>query len=302
MNAAALLGRVLYALAWIPGSLPLAAQRALGSLAGRALHARNNREAKVARRNLELIAPQLSPAERELQVGEILRATGRNAIETLRVWTHSRAANLKLVRAVHGEELLTRTLAEGRGLIVAAPHYGNWELLIEYLASRAPFSLVYRVPESRAGDGFLRRARGGANVQLVPAENNAMRPLWRALKAGEMVGITPDQQPKSGGGVFADFFGKAALTLSLIPKLAERSGAPVLFAFAEPVPGGFEIHLEPAPMHIASPDLELACAAMNRRVEEIARRDLRQYQWTYKRYARRPPGSGERNPYHPDCY
>ena len=302
MNAAALLGRLLHALAWIPGSLPLAAQRALGTLAGRLLHARNNREAKVARRNLELIAPQLSPAERELQVGEILRATGRNGMETLRVWTHSRAANLKLVRAVHGEELLMRTLGEGRGLIIAAPHYGNWELLIEYLAARAPFSLVYRVPESRAGDGFLRRARGGANVQLVAAQSNAMRPLWRALKAGEIVGITPDQQPKFGGGVFAPFFGKSALTLSLIPKLAERSGAPVLFAYAEPVPEGFEIHVEPAPLHIASPNLEIACTAMNQRVEEIARRDLRQYQWTYKRYTLRPPGSGERNPYHPDCY
>ena len=302
MNAAALLGRLLHALAWIPGSLPLGVQRALGTLAGRLLHARNNREAKVARRNLELIAPQLSPAERELQVGEILRATGRNGMETLRVWTHSRAANLKLVRAVHGEDLFARRLAEGRGLIIAAPHYGNWELLIEYLASRAPFSLVYRVPESRAGDVFLRRARNGHNVQLVPAESNAMRPLWRALKAGEIVGITPDQQPKAGAGVFASFFGKAALTLSLIPKLAERSGAPVLFAYAEPVAGGFDIHFEPAPTDIAAPDLALACTAMNQRVEEIARRDLRQYQWTYKRYTKRPPGSGERNPYHPDCY
>ena len=302
MNAAALLGRLLHALAWIPGSLPLAAQRVLGTLAGRLLHARNNREAKVSRRNLELIAPQLSAAERELQVGDILQATGRNGMETLRVWTHSRAANLKLVRAVHGEDLFARTLAEARGLIIAAPHYGNWELLIEYLASRAPFSLVYRVPESHTGDAFLRRARSGHNVQLVPAERNAMRPLWRALKAGEIVGITPDQQPKAGAGVFASFFGKAALTLSLIPKLAERSGAPVLFAYAEPVAGGFDIHFEPAPTDIAAPDLALACTAMNQRVEEIARRDLRQYQWTYKRYTKRPPGSGERNPYHPDCY
>ena len=28
-------------------------------------------------------------------------------------------------------------------------------------------------------------------------------------------------------------------------------------------------------------------------------RDLRQYQWTYKRFSRRPKGSGERNPYEP---
>ena len=302
MNAASLLGRLLFALAWIPGHLPLAAQRWLGAVAGRFSHARNLREAKVARRNLELIAPELSADERERRVGEILRATGSNTLETLRVWTSSRAANLALVRGVHGQQLLRRALEEGRGLILAAPHYGNWELLIDYMASLAPFSLVYRVPEKAAGDVFLRLARGRPNVQLVPAETSAMRPLWRALKAGEVVGITPDQQPKFGGGEFAPFFGRSALTLSLIPRLAERSGAPVLFAYAEPVPGGFDIHFEQAPAAIASSDLHEATAAMNRRVEEIARRNLAQYQWTYKRFSRRPKGSGEKNPYHPDCY
>ena len=302
MSASEFLGRLLYALAWLPGRLPLAAQRGIGTLAGRVVHALDRRAAKVARRNLELIEPALAAAQREARVGGILQATGRNGMETLRVWTRSRADNLALVRRVHGEDRLARTLAEGRGLIIAAPHYGNWELLIAFIASRAPFSLVYRVPEKAAGDVFLRLARGGANVQLVPAETNAMRPLFRALKAGEVVGITPDQQPKFGGGEFAPFFGKAALTLSLIPKLAERSGAPVLFAYAEPVAGGFEIHFEDAPAAIASADLVVATAAMNQRVEAIARRDLLQYQWTYKRYSRRPPGSGETNPYRPDCY
>ena len=32
-------------------------------------------------------------------------------------------------------------------------------------------------------------------------------------------------------------------------------------------------------------------------VERITRRDPSQYQWTYKRYTLRPPGSGEINPY-----
>ena len=77
-----------------------------------------------------------------------------------------------------------------------------------------------------------------------------MRPLFRALKAGELVGITPDQQPKLGAGVFAPFFGRQALTLTLIPKLAERSGAPVLLAWAEPVAGGFDIVIEEAPAAI----------------------------------------------------
>lgn len=292
----------MFAGAALVGFLPLSLARRLGSFSGRIAHAMGTREAKVARRNLELIAPELDPTAREALVGEILRATGRNLLETLRVWTHKRRSNLRLVRRVHGIELLDRALAEGRGLIVSAPHYGNWELLIEYLASRAPFSLVYRVPEKAAGDVFLRLARGGPNVRLVPAETNAMRPLWKALKDGGMVGITPDQQPKFGGGEFAPFFGRQALSLSLIPRLAERSGAPVVFAWAEPVPGGFDIRFEAADPRIADADLVIATTAMNAQVEAIARRDLRQYQWTYKRYSRRPRGSGEKNPYYPDCY
>jgi KDO2-lipid IV(A) lauroyltransferase len=292
----------MFAAAACVGLLPLWLQRALGSLAGRVAQALNTREAKVARRNLEIIAPQLSASDREEGVGEILRATGRNAMETLRVWTRSRRANLRLIRATHGGALLDAALAAGKGLIIAAPHFGNWELLIEVLAARAPFTLVYRVPEKPAGDVFLRLARGGSNVQLVPAETNAMRPLWKALMDGGMVGVTPDQQPKFGGGEFAPFFGRQALTLSLIPKLAARSGAPVLFAWTEPVAGGFDVYFQAADEKIAGADLAAATAAMNAQVEAIACRDPNQYQWTYKRYTLRPPESGEANPYHPDCY
>ena len=226
----------------------------------------------------------------------------RSTLETLRLWTARREATLRLVAGCEGLEHLEAAEAAGRGVLIAAPHYGSWELLVEFMAARGPFSLVYRVPESRVGDGFLRLARGGENITLVPAEGNAMRPLWKALKAGGVVGITPDQQPKLGAGEFAPFFGRAALTLSLIPRLAERSGAAVLFAYAERREDGrFDLHLEPAPAAVASGDVAAATAAMNAGVEAIAGRDFRQYQWTYKRFTLRPPGSGEIDPYGPEC-
>ena len=294
--------RLLFAAAWCIGRLPLSLQQALGDALGRFSHWRDTRESRVARRNLELVSPALDAAAREQAVAGILRATGRNALETLRIWTRSRADNLALVAAVVGQSHLDAALAQGRGLIIAAPHYGNLELVIEFMASRGPFALVYRVPDSRIGDGFLRLARGGDNITLVPAEANAMRPLWKALKAGQVVGITPDQQPKLGAGEFAPFFGRAALTLSLIPRLAERSGAAVLFAYAERREDGrFDLHLEPAPAAVASGDVAAATAAMNAGVEAIAGRDFRQYQWTYKRFTLRPPGSGEIDPYGPEC-
>lgn len=294
--------RLLFAAAWCVGRLPLRVHQRLGDALSAFTLRRNAREARVARRNLELVPLAPAGTEPEAAVAGILRATGRNAFETLRIWTRPRADNLALVAGVVGEAHLAAARAAGRGVLVAAPHYGNLELVIEYMASLGPFALVYRVPDSRVGDGFLRLARGGENITLVPAEGNAMRPLWKALQAGGTVGITPDQQPKLGAGEFAPFFGRQALTLSLIPRLAERSGARVVFAYAERRDDGrFTLHFEPAPAALGGPDVAAATAAMNAAVEAIARRDFRQYQWTYKRFTLRPPGSGEIDPYGPEC-
>jgi len=298
MASPSLASRFVYAAAWVVGRLPRPVQRGLGTALGELAWRANGREPRVARRNLELALPVLPAPEREALVRAVMRETGRTALETLRLWTARRSDTLRLVAGCEGLALLEAAERGGRGVLIAAPHYGSWELLVEFMAARGPFSLVYRVPESAVGDGFLRLARGGENVRLVPAEANAMRPLWRALQAGEAVGITPDHQPKLGGGEFAPFFGVPALTLSLIPKLAARTGAPVLIGYAERLADGrFTIRFEQAPVAIASDDLHEATAAMNNAVESVARRDLRQYQWTYKRYTLRPPGSGEANPY-----
>lgn len=301
MNTSAWFGQFLFFLAAIVGRLPLSWQRMIGETLGAALYKFDTREVKVARLNFDYSNLGNSNVADGLVKG-VMRSTGRNLLETLRVWTRPRKDNLALIKNVHGLEYLQAAQSQKKGLILAAPHYGNWELLIEYMASLGTFALVYRVPEKAWGDIFLRRARSGENVVLVPAETNAMRPLWKTLQAGGMVGITPDQQPKFGGGEFAPFFGKQALTLSLIPKLAERSQAPVVFAYAEATPQGFDLFFEAGDVRIADKDLSLATQAMNEQVEAIARRDLRQYQWTYKRYTLRPPESGEENPYWPSCY
>ena len=57
------------------------------------------------------------------------------------------------------------------------------------------------------------------------------------------------------------------------------------------------VKYQAAPAAISDPDPIVATTALNAAVERIARRDPAQYQWTYKRYKQRPPGSGQTNPY-----
>lgn len=294
---------LLYALAWTVARLPWPLLRRLADGVARLWVATDAREARVARRNLELIRPDLDATARERLLGEILRTTARQAFETIRLWTRPAARNLADLAEVHGEALFDAALAEPRGLVVAAPHMGNWELLNQWLAMKTPLAILYRPPESAIGEAFLRRVRAnaGGDVEQVRAEAAGVRTLLKRLQKGGVVGILPDQQPKAGEGEFAPFFGKPALTMTLLGRLAARSGARVLFAWCERLPDTspprFALHVQAAPEAVGDADPAHAVAALNAGIEAIARRDFAQYQWTYKRYTLRPPGSGEANPY-----
>ena len=294
---------LLYALAWAVARLPWPLLRALADGVAWLWVALDAREARVARRNLELIRADLDANARESLLREILRTTARQAFETLRLWTRPAARNLADIVEVHGEALFDDALRAGTGLIVAAPHMGNWELLNQWLASKTPLAILYRPPESAVGEAFLRRVRAnaGGQVEQVRAEAAGVRALLKRLQKGGVVGILPDQQPKAGEGDFAPFFGKQALTMTLLGRLANRSGARVLLCWCERLPGPgaprFALHVQGAPAEVSAADPAQAVAALNAGVEAVARRDFAQYQWTYKRYTLRPPGSGEENPY-----
>jgi KDO2-lipid IV(A) lauroyltransferase len=290
----------LYLLAAAAARLPWPFLHALADGAAWLWRRLDAREARVARRNLALAMPWADARNREALQRRVLGTTARQALETLVFWTRPHAR----IRETHGTDAFDAAIAAGRGVIVAAPHYGNWELLNQWLAARTPLAILYRAPESAIGEAFLQRVRAGdvGRVTQVPAEGAAVRQLLRLLQGGGVVGILPDQQPKAGEGVFAPFFGVQALTMRLLPRLAARTGAAVLFAYCERIdaPGrapAFALHIEPAPADIAAEDPVTGATALNAMVEAIARRHPEQYQWTYKRYTLRPPDSGETNPY-----
>jgi len=306
-----LAARLLYALVALLTRLPwFWLMRLADALAARSLR-RDSREARVVRCNLELAYPELLPGQREQLLQSVLRSTARQLLGTLRLWTRPHAENLALIREQHGTDLFDTAIAAGKGVIIVAPHHGNWELLNQWLASRTPLAILYAPPESKVGEAFLQRVRASddsaARVTQVRAEGSGgVRQLFKRLAAGGVVGILPDQQPKRGEGEFGPFFGVEALTMTLVGRLAARSGATVLVGWCERIEGGdgpaFALHFAPTPAEIADPDPRASVTALNAAIERVARRDPSQYQWTYKRFSLRPSGRGEDNPYWPSCY
>lgn len=298
--------RILHALAWVAGALPRGARRRLAAAWAQAAPA-DGRDYQVVKTNLALIAPVLDGAAAVLtgdaHVRQVLAQSRLTALESLRIWTRPTPVNLRQVRAVHGAQYLDAAIAAGRGVIVAAPHYGNWELLNQWLAARTPLAILYAPPDSGTAEVFLNRVRQRPGVEAIAADASAVRRLLRRLRDGGVVGILPDQQPKRGEGVFAPFFGRPALTMSLLPRLAQRCAAAVVLAVAERrADGDFDIVIAPGPAAIADPDPALGAAALNAAIEQLVRRDPDQYQWTYKRYSVAATGEGHDNPYWPQCY
>jgi Kdo2-lipid IVA lauroyltransferase/acyltransferase len=278
---------VLYLLLRLLALLPLRVLHGIGSGLGRLLLWRRGRMVRNTAANLRIARPQLDGAGQEALLREVMIESGRSVSEIVKVWGAGAERALELVREVRGAALLDAALAAGQGVIIAAPHLGCWELLNYWLCRRTPMAILYRPPRIAAIEGLLRKVRGALAPEQVRADGAGVRILYKRLAAGGTVGILPDQKPRAGEGQFAPFFGREALTMVLLPRLAARTGATVLFAFAERLPRGtgYRIHLLPAPPGLADADLGIACHALNQGVQNCVELAFAQYQWQYKRYS-----------------
>ena len=273
--------------------LPLALAQAIGVGIGWLLWRIPNGPRQVAERNLAACLPEWSAAERARLLRRNLMETGKGFMELGALWRWPGARVLALVQGVvAGEEALAAAVRAGRGAILLTPHLGSWEMAGLYYSSRHPLTILYR--PSRVGlDDISRQGRGRFGGQVVATDPGGVRALLTSLRAGQVLGILPDQDPGDERGVFAPFFGRAANTMTLAPRLALKTGAPVFLTWAERLPRGrgYVLHLRELPDVAAATSLDAAAAALNRGVEAAVRSLPTQYLWAYKRFKTRPPGA-----------
>jgi KDO2-lipid IV(A) lauroyltransferase len=227
---------LLYLLLRLLALLPLRALHAIGAGLGRLVLWRGGRTARHTAVNLRIARPDDSAERHAARLRAVLAESGKSASEIVKIWGGGASRALALVREVRGEALLDAALASGAGVIVAAPHLGCWEVLNYWLCRKTPMAILYRPPRIAALEALLRRVRGELAPEQVRADGAGVRTLYKRLAAGGAVGILPDQKPRAGEGQLAPFFGREALTMVLLPRLAARTHARVLFAFAERLP------------------------------------------------------------------
>jgi len=280
-------------LARIVALLPLPVAHAIGVLLGWLFYLAKNPHREVARRNIALCLPELSPAERRRMLRRVLFETGKTALESPLLWLSDRERPLSLVREVIGKEVLEAALAKGKGVLVVIPHLGSWELVGLYCSSSYPMTSLYRPLRKSVLEPLVLEGRTRYGAKLVPTNTRGVRARFQALAAKELVGILPDQDPRDSGGVFAPFFGIQANTMTLASRLAQKSGAAMVLGIAERLSWGRGFRMHYLPLDIEEGKaLEEHVAAINRAVEQAIRCFPQQYQWSYKRFRTRPEGEG----------
>lgn len=276
-------------------SLPAAQRlgRALGTLASWL----PNRSRRVTEINLQLCFPELDPSRRAQLVRSSLRHTGQVAMEIPLIWEWPVPRCLDLIKHIDGEELLEEARASGNGLLLLAPHLGNWELVGLYFSTRYRMAALYSPPSLPGFEDYMTVQRGRQGSELVPGDRRGLARLIAMLREGEVAGILPDQSPTATGSAFAPFFGIETRTMTLVAKLLQKSGATPLMTWCQRLPdgSGFHLRVRPCAEGMADTDPVVATTALNRSVEACVREAPEQYQWEYKRFRHRPPG--QPNPY-----
>ena len=203
----------------------------------------------------------------------------------------------RLILKRDNEALPRSVLESGKGLLILAPHLGNWEVLGLHLSSLGKVTNLYQPPKLAAFDTLIRSSREKSGATLVPTTTKGVAALLKNLRNGGIAGILPDQNPNDeNSGHFAPFFGQPAFTMVLIHRLIQKTGCRAVFAFAKRIPGGFELVYREPPEEIYSDDMEAALAALNKGTEALVTEAPEQYQWEYKRFKIKPEGSEELYP------
>lgn len=185
-----------------------------------------------------------------------------------------------------GAEIIEAMRSQGRGLIFLTPHLGCFEITARAYAERfGPITVLYRPARKPWLRELIESARVRPGLATAPATLAGVRQMLKALKAGGVIGLLPDQVPPQGLGLWAPFFGKEAYTMTLPFRLAQQTNADVVLAWGERLPRGrgYCIHIRRWEEDLAA-DAVPAAAQVNRQMERLVRECPQQYLWGYARY------------------
>ena len=189
-----------------------------------------------------------------------------------------------------GESHIHEALQSGKGILFLTPHLGCFEITAQAFASKfgihgRPITVLFRPPRQAWLKELVQSSRDRPGLKTAPTTLAGVTLMVRALKAGECVGLLPDQVPPEGLGEWVPFFGREAYTMTLAVRLASQTGAVVLLGWGERLSWGrgYCVHVSTYPDKEIS-DVRNSLQQLNLAMQALVTQAPQQYLWGYARY------------------
>ena len=271
-----------YAAGWsvvksAPGMLTERAFRAAADVAA----VRNGGGTRQLRKNLRRVVGS-APSELEMDelVGEALRSYSRYWMETFRLPKMDLADVAARTGANSvGVENIDAALARGKGVILALPHQGNWDVAGVWLVSHSgPFvTVAERLKPDSLFDRFVeyRESLGFEVLALSGGQRSPISVLSERLNENKVACLLADRD-LSRNGIEVQFFGEAARMPGGPAMLAATTGAallPVSLWFTE---DGWAQRINP-PVPVPEGRLRDQVSAVTQAMADVFARDIAEH-------------------------
>jgi KDO2-lipid IV(A) lauroyltransferase len=196
---------------------------------------------RIALRNLQSAFPDKPDRELHRIVSGVYRNLARNAVDVVRCRQMIQRIELTPETRNRLDDLRQHSLS-GKPLIFVTGHFGNWEILGQYLSTWFPgIGFLAKAQHNPRVDRYLNELRLSFGGQIVPS-HRAPRELSRFLRQGRPLLFVADQD---GGadGVFVRFVGRQTSYARGPALYAYHYDAPVVPVFLCRAGRGYCLHI-----------------------------------------------------------
>lgn len=277
---------------WLISLLPMPIAAYFGRGLGVILYRLAGRRLHIARTNLELCFPKLDSDQIEALMKAHFKAMGQATL-TIGINMFASLRRLKSLVSMRDRRYFDQVIADGKPVILLAPHFLAMEIAGLILSSERPTFSMYQTIRNPLVDFLVRRGRSRFGGIMVERKAD-MRKVVKMMRAGSPFYYLPDQDPGSAEKVFAPFFGVQTAVTPGFSRFARLSKATVIPCFTKILPGGqgFEVIFLPPLENFPTKDPVEDARRMNEAIEQGIREMPEQYFWVHRRFKSRPEGEG----------
>lgn len=256
-----------YLLGWkIVGVLPERIAYALFRRIAMSMYRKNGKSVRRLRANYAIVKPELSTDQLEALVEEGLESYMRYWCDTFRIhrWSQERIASTVTTTNDH---FLREPMSQGKGVVVALPHSGNWDHAGAYFCNQGiPLVTVAEILKPEKLFRKFLDYRQEMGFEVLGLDSRAFVTLVKRAREKRLIALVADRD-LSASGIEVDFFGHVAKMPVGPARLAVKEGLPLVVAHVSYTEFGIHIDFHSIPLHETGDDE----ARISQTVQKIAK-------------------------------